>query len=264
MSVRTMARVWDGSKHSGTELLMLLAIADFADDAGNAYPSVSTLATKCRMQPRNATRILRVLEDSGELAVCLNEGPKGTNRYRVVLEALGVQSSTGVQSSAPLQYMVATPAIHGSQPLHGNAYEPSLNHQEPPKEQRRVGKQKSDQQTFRQWYDLSKPAADAIGDKVIPLSDPIRDYLTKLGLDRQFLILHFEWFKEKYLADDRKQKDWLATFRNSIKGNWAKLWYRTPDGAWRLTVAGKQFALAHDFDPEMQSQPESDWTGGAT
>ena len=32
MSVRTMARVWELSTHGGTELLMLLAIADFADD----------------------------------------------------------------------------------------------------------------------------------------------------------------------------------------------------------------------------------------
>jgi len=37
MSVRTMARVWEQSQHAGTNLLMLLAIADFADDDGQAY-----------------------------------------------------------------------------------------------------------------------------------------------------------------------------------------------------------------------------------
>ena len=40
MSVRTMARVWEFSSHAGTDLLMLLALADFADDDGNAYPAV--------------------------------------------------------------------------------------------------------------------------------------------------------------------------------------------------------------------------------
>lgn len=50
MSVRTMAKVWELSANRGNDLLMLLAIADFADDDGNAYPSVQTLAHKCRMQ----------------------------------------------------------------------------------------------------------------------------------------------------------------------------------------------------------------------
>ena len=36
MSVRTMAKVWESSRHAGSDLLMLLAIADFADDDGNA------------------------------------------------------------------------------------------------------------------------------------------------------------------------------------------------------------------------------------
>jgi len=48
-----MARVWAETKQSGPHLLMLLAIADFADDNGNAYPSVNTLAKKCRIEPRN-------------------------------------------------------------------------------------------------------------------------------------------------------------------------------------------------------------------
>lgn len=55
MSIRTMARVWDQSQHSGSELLMLLALADFADDDGNSYPAVPTLAAKCRMTPATQT-----------------------------------------------------------------------------------------------------------------------------------------------------------------------------------------------------------------
>lgn len=84
MSVRTMARVWADSKHAGSELLMLLAIADFADDDGNAYPAVPTLAAKCRTTPRHANRLLSALRASGELEVRINEGPRGTNRYRVM------------------------------------------------------------------------------------------------------------------------------------------------------------------------------------
>lgn len=145
MSVRTMARVWADSQHSGTHLLMMLAIADFADDDGNAYPAVNTLAIKCRMKPRNATYILRALEESGELQVRLNEGPKGANRYRIVLEALGVQGVAPLHRVAALQASVATPAILGRDPLQPIAEEPSMNHQEPPDRARalRTGSRKA-------------------------------------------------------------------------------------------------------------------------
>ena len=39
MSVRVSSRVWESSAQSGGGLLMLLAIADFADDDGVAFPA---------------------------------------------------------------------------------------------------------------------------------------------------------------------------------------------------------------------------------
>jgi hypothetical protein len=93
-----MARVWDLSKHKGSDLLMMLAIADFSDDDGRAYPSVQTLATKCRISStRHVNRILVVLRDSGELHVGISQGPRGTNLYRIVL---GIKASA--KPSEPL------------------------------------------------------------------------------------------------------------------------------------------------------------------
>lgn len=132
MSVRTMARVWELSSHRGNDLLMLLAIADFADDEGNAYPSVTTLATKCRMKSRNANLILATLRESGELEVRHNEGPHGTNRYRIILPRAPLQIPTGVQKPTPLQKRAAPPVDTCSKPLHVSTDEPSVNHQEPP------------------------------------------------------------------------------------------------------------------------------------
>ena len=131
MSVRTMARVWEKSRQSGSHLLMLLAIADFSDDDGNAYPAVQTLAQKCRMKPRNANVILAALRASGELEVRQNEGPRGTNLYRIVPDAQPLQGITGVQGNAGLQRLAPTPAKACSKPLQGIADEPSVNHQEP-------------------------------------------------------------------------------------------------------------------------------------
>lgn len=138
MSVRTMARVWADSKQSGTHLLMLLAIADFADDEGNAYPAVGTLAEKCRMKPRNAQTILAALRQAGELEVRENEGPRGTNLYRIVMPqgmqgfaGVGVQKLAGVQGIAGVQRIARRGAKACAKPLQRIAPEPSLNHQEP-------------------------------------------------------------------------------------------------------------------------------------
>lgn len=135
MSIAVMTAVWSGSRHSGSELLMLLALADFSDDNGNSYPAVATLAKKCRMQPRNANYVLKALQAGGELQVRANEGPNGTNRYRILLKALhagaGVQPSAGVQSGAGLQPSVRTPAMECAKPLQRSADKPSLNRQEP-------------------------------------------------------------------------------------------------------------------------------------
>jgi len=144
MSVRTMAAVWEGSMHSGSALLMMLAIADFSDDKGTAYPAVATLAAKTRMQTRNANYLLRELQASGELIVRLGQGPKGTNLYRIALDRLqglqhgagvqavaGVKRSAGVQADAGLQPSARGAALQCSKPLHPSADEPSLNRQEP-------------------------------------------------------------------------------------------------------------------------------------
>jgi hypothetical protein len=135
MSVRCITQVWDKSAHSGTDLLMLLALADYSDDEGNSYPAVASLARKCRMKTRNANYVIKALQVSGELRVLQNEGPRGTNRYRIMLAQLGavkpLQRVAPLQSLAPLQHSAPTPAMHGCLPLQPIADEPSLNRQEP-------------------------------------------------------------------------------------------------------------------------------------
>lgn len=133
-----MSVVWERSAHSGSHLLMLLAIADFADDDGRAYPAVATLATKCRMQPRNAQVILAALRQSGELEVRESEGPRGTNLYRITLvqgvqTAAGAQGIAGVQEPAGVQRLAPRGAKACAKPLQRLAPEPSMNHQDPPK-----------------------------------------------------------------------------------------------------------------------------------
>ena len=78
-----MTQVWQHSRHKGGSLLLLLAIADFADDEGTAWPSITTLAAKARMSERNIQYALKELEQSGELTIQAGGGRSNTNLYKV-------------------------------------------------------------------------------------------------------------------------------------------------------------------------------------
>lgn len=86
MSVKILNDVWQHSTHKGSALLLLLAIADHADDNGIAYPSVPHLARKTRMTERNVQHALRRLVRSGDLTISpryQDSGGHGPNTYLV-------------------------------------------------------------------------------------------------------------------------------------------------------------------------------------
>lgn len=86
MSIKVMTWIWDNAPASGTELLMLLAIADHADDRGrNAWPSRATLARKTRLDERTVRRVTKRLEDSGQVVVERGSGRSHSNLYTIVM-----------------------------------------------------------------------------------------------------------------------------------------------------------------------------------
>ncbi|MBN1963748.1 MAG: hypothetical protein JW910_03820 [Anaerolineae bacterium] len=83
MSIQRMTAAWQHSKHSGTELLQLLALADSADDSGFAYPGIDTLASKTRSDRSMVLRNNKALAASGEVLVQHNR--RYGNKYLVVV-----------------------------------------------------------------------------------------------------------------------------------------------------------------------------------
>ena len=68
--------------------LVLMALADAADDQGVCWPSVSTLAKKCTVSTRTVQRSLRVLIHSGLLIAETRQrrdGSSTSNRYRLLI-----------------------------------------------------------------------------------------------------------------------------------------------------------------------------------
>ncbi|QND22555.1 hypothetical protein HB774_24085 [Rhizobium leguminosarum bv. viciae] len=83
MSIKVMSIVWSRAPVQGGDLLMLLALADNADENGVAFPAVPYLASKARMTERNVQLCLRKLQRDGFIQIVPRAGPSGANKYRL-------------------------------------------------------------------------------------------------------------------------------------------------------------------------------------
>ncbi len=94
MSIKVMTDVWAYADCKGSELLILLALADFSDDNGeNIYPSMQTLAKKSRLSEPQARRVVQNLVKLDLIEIVeaggWQRGRNRSNSYRIKLENLG-------------------------------------------------------------------------------------------------------------------------------------------------------------------------------
>lgn len=241
MSVKYSRLVLDRSQSKGTDLLVLLVLADFANEHGLSWPSVATLARTCRMTPRNLNLRLAKLRESGEVEVEQNAGQAGSNLYRIAIQ------TPEADFTPPLKPTSSPPEAGFPKPLKPASDKPSMNHQEdresanksahtPPK-----ARSKSKPLPLADW--LAQVAA--AGEKAIPDDDPVRSYATRARIPGDYLRLCWFEFRDRYtLPDAQPYNDWRKVFRNAVRGNWLKLWFFDQDGQCLLTTAGKQ-AMHH-------------------
>lgn len=113
MSIAVMARVWqDYPGAGGSELLAMLALADWSDDEGRCWPSMTSIADKTRLSRSQAQRVVHGLITDGYLLVIGNaEGgkPGTTRQYRINLHAL-----TGRMDATPTGRTGATGSAHAT------------------------------------------------------------------------------------------------------------------------------------------------------
>lgn len=90
--------------------------------------------------------------------------------------------------------------------------------------------------TFKAWTKALK----AKGEKAIPADDPVFRYCDEVGIPHEFLAYHWHEFKTRYLQVSKRQRDWRAHFRNSVRGNWMHVWSMPNGSEVRLTTVGEQ------------------------
>lgn len=142
MSIKVMNAVWAYADCKGSELLILLALADFSDDNGeNIYPSMQTLAHKSRMSDKQARRVVQNLVKLKLIEIVEQGGwQRGRNRsnsYRIMLENI-IQGTPNLSVPPSQAREDGTPANGRTVPPPAGD-DPSYNrNNKPPSKQRRA------------------------------------------------------------------------------------------------------------------------------
>ena len=122
MSFTAIRWAWSQPTGRSSSKLVLLALADRADDAGMAYPSIATLAADTDLDRKTVMPALAHLERLG-LVVCARGAGKST-RYQLILTAVTtvepVPKTGQVQETAPVP-KTGPVSKNGTSPKNGTA-----------------------------------------------------------------------------------------------------------------------------------------------
>ncbi|MGH3433096.1 MAG: helix-turn-helix domain-containing protein [Thermocrispum sp.] len=246
MSIKVMNWVWEHSQAAGTELLMLLAIADHADDDGrNAWPSRARLAAKTRLDERTVRRVIKRLEKAGLLRIVRGHGRTNSNRYTVVTDA-ATESEKGAERPEAERHAGNSPC--GAVPSEKGAFdpekgvtappEPSITIQEPSK--RDIAPSPTDDfDAFWASYPRRKArqAARTAWDRAL-----------KAGAEPSALVAAAQRYAAQRAGEDPKYTPHPATWLNQGR------WQDEPDSRPLRLVAGGYRPFRNPYDQSVYQE----------
>jgi hypothetical protein len=266
MSIKVMNLVWENGPEERNQFMVLLALADWADDNGRAYPGIEALSRKARCSVRTVQETVKKMRHFGTggtamLRVEPNAGPSGTNRYTInlaMLKAMGAardeakfskpeNDETGGADFAPPQKLhPAENDVQGVQNAYADCTRTIINHQNNPQSaQARErgdlpddGKGKASDEQRRIKREFQALVNNWPGFKGLSLASAWREYLS-MSLDDRSLAA-------------RKKDQWLRLLKSQGKDHVPapstyfreRLWEAVPD---LQDVAAESRKLAAPF-----------------
>lgn len=99
MSILIASRIWDNGdpKLTGSRLVVLLCLAEYANDSGDCFPSIEKLATRARLSKVSVMTHLAELEALGYLRIERRQGAH--NVYRITPEPAPTPSEVTFRKS---------------------------------------------------------------------------------------------------------------------------------------------------------------------
>lgn len=222
MSVKVMSAIWERKDLDASERLLLLSLADHADDEGYCYPSIKRLCERTSLAERTVQGTIKKLVLRGFLTVRYGQGRNGTNAFIVNTTPAADAPPQNLHPAADAPRKIcATPPQNLRHPPAAAAPKPSLNHQEPSEDPPLVPPKRK-QAIPQNWVPSDRNIADATA--------------------RQFSAKEIEdeaaRFRDYHLANGSTFKDWDAAWRTWL-GNARRFAPRRSDNssAFLRTVA---------------------------
>lgn len=246
MSIAAMAHIWEHSQQAGRELLLMLAIADFANDQGVAWPSINTLARRTRTATRTVQRLLSRIPPT-ELEIQPNAGPNGTHLFRVVLHRnLALFPDTG--------YPQGGDNLSGGDKLSGVTKSTKRGDTAVSPEPSLTIILNNRRRASARAVDNPKPVDNSTTkDKTLMpadfgISDAVRAWAKRNGYT-PWLDLHLEYFRDYAHANGVRYRDWDGAFRNSIRADWGAVRRQALAAARQQGRTGHQGAIGAPAKP---------------
>lgn len=118
MSFKLVKKVIRSEQQSPAHKLVLIVIADHTNEtkSGTAWPAIETIAAYVGLKRRQVQRILRDLEETGQIAVKKRDAFKGTNRYKILSTGVSPMTPVGViHDTSGVSYTTKGGVTHDTQ-----------------------------------------------------------------------------------------------------------------------------------------------------
>lgn len=222
-----------------TQKAVLISLADNANDHGECWPSIKTIAVRTCFSERAVQNAIHWLEAAGALSADRSNGRHTRyvvtpNAYQTPAPAAPPQqvhprSKCTTAAGSPPQQVPKPP-----QEIPKPPQEVPSNRKEPSRTVRKT-RVRSSETTFDEWTD-SLGGQDAILD-----TDPIYDWASNAGIPEDWVELAWMEFVNKHDGNPKRQADWRKTFRNYVKSDWLKIWrFDAIRKTYVLTTVGEQ------------------------
>ena len=227
MSVRVLSRALDAPDLNQGEKLVLVILADFADDAGRCWPSMETVARKANMTDRGARGIIRRLEEKGHVTTQFSKG-RASNHYIVHPNTEQVSASNPEQDAGITRNDVPrnapNPERNDTQPgttVPPNRQEPSITDASASVESARACEVLPFSEPLRSAKPSRDPPKARIPEDAVPSN---RDYAAaeRRDVSREEADHEFERFKNYHLARDNRFKDWHRAWLTWLDSDFRK------------------------------------------
>ena len=248
MSIAAMTKVWPMSIPS-TAKLVLLSLADQANDQGQCWPSQPQIAARCSISERAVRDQLSWLESENIIHRKVRAGI-GTI-FTLSLDDVAVpRQDVPPRQMVPVRNVVpSAPEQSAGSP--GTTFRQIISkHKEPSTEPSATPMASFPEQgAKKKTSPISLPTwlkdCEASGVTPIPEDDPVFEFAESAGISLDLISLAWSEFKVRHGDGSKRQKDWRATFRNAVRGNWFKIWFVGNDGQVQISSQGRTLQAVH-------------------